>query len=65
MMWYSDNRNESNEKVGKHDRTRKMFAGKIYDPFTEGMPDHGEDVYIQGPICFDFGTSEKTELWAE
>ena len=66
----------------------KMFAGKIYDPFTEGMPEQranahrlcalynatteideekrnkildellpnrGEGVYLQGPICFDFG----------
>lgn len=68
----------------------KMFAGKIYDPFSEGMPeertrahflckkyndtfetesekrnailkelipDIGEDVYLQGPIFFDFGTN--------
>lgn len=68
----------------------KMLAGKIYDPFTEGMPgertnahrlcklyndtfetetekrteilnellpDRGEDVYLQGPIYFDFGTN--------
>jgi maltose O-acetyltransferase len=67
----------------------KMFAGKLYDPFCEGMPeersrahelcrqynatsekdeearkrildelmpDRGEDVYLQGPIQFDFGT---------
>ncbi len=66
----------------------KMFAGKIYDPFTEGMveertrahvlckmyndttevdeekrkeildelmPNRGENVYLQGPIYFDFG----------
>ncbi len=66
----------------------KMFSGKIYDPFTEGMPeertrahflcneynklceteqekrdeilselmpDRGENVYLQGPIYFDFG----------
>ena len=66
----------------------KMFAGKIYDPFCEGMPEdrtrahalcnrfnkltennakkrekilnelipnHGEGVYLQGPIYFDFG----------
>ena len=26
----------------------KMFAGKLYDPFCEG-------VYLQGPIQFDFG----------
>ena len=68
----------------------KMFAGKIYDPFTEGMPEErtrahllckmyndtteidaekrkeildellpnrGENVYLQGPIYFDFGTN--------
>lgn len=68
----------------------KMLAGKIYDPFTEGMPgertnahrlcklyndttetdtekrkeildellpDRGENVYLQGPIYFDFGTN--------
>ena len=68
----------------------KMLAGKIYDPFSEGMaeerakahrlcqeynrtfdtetekraeildellPDHGEDIYLQGPINFDFGTN--------
>ncbi len=68
----------------------KMFAGYLYDPFTEGMPeertrahrlcklyndtfdtetekrreilDHlipnrGENVYLQGPIYFDFGTN--------
>ncbi len=67
----------------------KMFAGKIYDPFCEGMPeertrahilckayndtteadeekrrkildelmpDRGENVYLQGPVYFDFGT---------
>lgn len=67
----------------------KMLAGKIYDPFTEGMPEErtnahrlcklyndtietdaekrkeildellpnrGENVYLQGPIYFDFGT---------
>lgn len=67
----------------------KMFAGKVYDPFTEGMPEertrahalckayndttdsdvekreeilqalmpnHGKDVYLQGPIHFDFGS---------
>lgn len=67
----------------------KMFAGYVYDPFSEGMPeerarahalcrlynatteedeekrreildelmpDRGEDVYLQGPIWFDFGT---------
>lgn len=72
--------------------TEKMFAGKIYDPFCEGMPeargkahelcrqynqtaedntearenilkelmpDHGEGVYLQGPIQFDFGTHIK------
>ena len=66
----------------------KMFAGKIYDPFSEGMveertrahqlckayndttetdeelrkqildellPNRGENVYLQGPIYFDFG----------
>ncbi len=66
----------------------KMLAGKIYDPFSEGMPeertrahllcreynetpetdaekrnailrelmpDIGENVYLQGPIFFDFG----------
>ena len=68
----------------------KMYAGKIYNPFREGMtemrrkshelcqkynatpesdtetreailnelmPDHGEGVYLQGPIQFDFGTN--------
>lgn len=68
----------------------KMLAGKIYDPFTEGMleertnahrlcklyndttetdaqrrkeilnellPNRGENVYLQGPIYFDFGTN--------
>lgn len=68
----------------------KMFAGKIYDPFSEGMPEErtkahrlcklyndtfdtetekrneildelmpnrGKDVYLQGPIYFDFGTN--------
>lgn len=68
----------------------KMLAGKIYDPFSEGMagerakahrlcklyndtfetdvekrkellaqliPDCGENVYLQGPIYFDFGTN--------
>lgn len=68
----------------------KMFAGKIYDPFTEGMPEErtnahrlcklyndtietdvekrkaildelipnrGENVYLQGPIYFDFGSN--------
>ena len=68
----------------------KMFAGKLYDPFTEGMPEErtkahqlckayndtvetdverrkeildallpnrGENVYLQGPIYFDFGTN--------
>lgn len=68
----------------------KMYAGKIYDPFSEGMPeertrahrlcklyndtfdtetekrtqildelmpDRGENVYLQGPIYFDFGTN--------
>lgn len=68
----------------------KMLAGKIYDPFTEGMPeeranahrlcklyndtietdaekrkqildelipDRGENVYLQGPVYFDFGTN--------
>ena len=68
----------------------KMSAGKIYDPFTEGMPEErtnahrlcklyndtteidaekrkeilkkllphcGENVYLQGPIYFDFGTN--------
>lgn len=72
--------------------TEKMLAGKIYDPFCEGMPearcrahdlcrqynrtseddtearenilrelmpDHGEGVYLQGPIQFDFGTHIK------
>lgn len=67
----------------------KMFAGKIYDPFSDGMPgerarahilckayndtteadgeerqkildelmpNRGENVYLQGPIYFDFGT---------
>ncbi|MGI5958371.1 MAG: sugar O-acetyltransferase [Massiliimalia sp.] len=67
----------------------KMFAGKIYDPFCEGMPEErtrahilckeynetteadegqrqkildelmpnrGKNVYLQGPIYFDFGT---------
>jgi maltose O-acetyltransferase len=66
----------------------KMFAGKVYDPFCEGMPEErtnahrlcklyndtfdtetekraeilkellpncGENVYLQGPIYFDFG----------
>lgn len=68
----------------------KMSAGKLYDPFTEGMPEErtnahrlcrlynetietdaekrkeildellpnrGENVYLQGPIYFDFGTN--------
>lgn len=68
----------------------KMLAGKIYDPFTEGMteertkahrlcklyndtveteeekrreildellPNRGENVYLQGPVYFDFGTN--------
>lgn len=68
----------------------KMLAGKLYDPFTEGMPEErtnahrlcklyndtietdvqkrkeildellpnrGENVYLQGPIYFDFGTN--------
>lgn len=68
----------------------KMLAGKIYDPFTEGMPEErakahllckqyndtselqterrnallheliselGENIYIQGPIFFDFGSN--------
>ena len=68
----------------------KMHAGKIYDPFCEGMPEErtrahrlcklyndtfdteaekrgeildqlipnrGADVYLQGPIYFDFGTN--------
>lgn len=68
----------------------KMLAGKIYDPFCEGLPeerrkahllcqkyntlpetdtegrnalidellpDHGKNLYIQGPIQFDFGTN--------
>ncbi|MDD3154856.1 MAG: sugar O-acetyltransferase [Victivallaceae bacterium] len=68
----------------------KMLAGKIYDPFTEGLPEEranahrlsklyndtfetetekraqilaellphcGENVYLQGPIYFDFGTN--------
>lgn len=68
----------------------KMFAGKIYDPFSEGMPEErteahrlcklyndtldtetearnaildklmpnrGRDVYLQGPIYFDFGSN--------
>lgn len=68
----------------------KMLAGKIYDPFTEGMPEErtnahrlcklyndtteideekrkeildellpnrGENVYLQGPIYFDFGSN--------
>ena len=68
----------------------KMYAGKIYDPFTEGMPEEratahklcrlynqtdeskpkkrekllkklmpnrGKDVYLQGPIYFDFGNN--------
>ena len=68
----------------------KMFAGLIFDPFSEGMPEErtkahrlcklyndtfdtetekrkeildellpkrGENVYIQGPIYFDFGTN--------
>ena len=67
----------------------KMFAGKLYDPFCEGMPEErtrahvlckaynqttevdgeerqrildelmpnrGKNVYLQGPIYFDFGT---------
>jgi maltose O-acetyltransferase len=67
----------------------KMFAGKLYDPFCEGMPDErirahilckayndtteadgekreeilselmphrGSDVYLQGPVYFDFGS---------
>lgn len=67
----------------------KMFAGKIYDPFCEGMPEErtrahilckayndtteadeekrreimdelmpnrGKNVYLQGPVYFDFGT---------
>lgn len=67
----------------------KMFSGKVYDPFCEGMPEErtrahilckaynatidtdeekresilkelipnrGENVYLQGPIYFDFGT---------
>lgn len=70
----------------------KMFAGKIYNPFCEGMPEArrkahelcqkynqipesdgetregilrelvpncGKDVYLQGPIQFDFGTHIK------
>lgn len=70
----------------------KMFSCRIYDPFSEGMPeerrrahllcqkynalpeseteareeilcelmpDHGEGVYLQGPIRFDFGTHIK------
>ncbi|MBR0234995.1 MAG: sugar O-acetyltransferase [Clostridia bacterium] len=70
----------------------KMFLSKIYDPFSDGMPeerrrahllcqrynalgedeteareailrelmpDHGEGVYLQGPIQFDFGTHIK------
>ena len=70
----------------------KMFSCRIYDPFSEGMPeerrrahllcqkynalpesetearesilrelmpDHGEGVYLQGPIQFDFGTHIK------
>lgn len=69
---------------------KKCMAGKIYDPFTEGMPEErtnahrlcklyndttetdaqrrkeilnellpnrGENVYLQGPIYFDFGTN--------
>ena len=69
--------------------TEKMFAGYLYDPFCEGMPEErtrahvlckaynnttevdeeerqrilnelmpnrGENVYLQGPIYFDFGT---------
>ncbi len=72
--------------------TEKMFAGKIYNPFCEGMtearrkahelcqkynalpesdekareavlkelmPEHGEGVYLQGPIQFDFGSHIK------
>lgn len=68
----------------------KMFAGKLYDPFCENMPEErinahrlcklyndtteieeekrkaileellpnrGKDVYLQGPIYFDFGTN--------
>ena len=68
----------------------KMLAGKIYDPFSEGMPEErtkahwlckqynetfetetekraqildellpnrGENVYLQGPIYFDFGVN--------
>lgn len=68
----------------------KMLAGKLYDPFTEGMPEEranahrlcrlyndttetdmekrkeildellpnrGENVYLQGPVYFDFGTN--------
>ena len=68
----------------------KMYAGKVYDPFSEGMPEErtkahrlcklyndtfdtetekreeilkellphrGADVYLQGPIYFDFGTN--------
>lgn len=68
----------------------KMLAGKLYDPFTEGMPEdrtnahrlcklyndtfetdvdkrkkildellpnRGENVYLQGPIYFDFGSN--------
>lgn len=68
----------------------KMLAGKMYDPFTEGMPEQrtnahrlcklyndtteideklrkeildellpnrADDVYLQGPIYFDFGTN--------
>lgn len=67
----------------------KMFSGKLYDPFCEGMPEErirahvlckayndttdldeekrteilnellphrGKNVYIQGPVYFDFGT---------
>ncbi|HBL40076.1 MAG TPA: acetyltransferase [Ruminococcaceae bacterium] len=69
--------------------TEKMYAGKIYNPFCENMPEerrkahelcqrynatpetdgqareailcelmpnHGQGVYLQGPIQFDFGT---------
>ena len=68
----------------------KMLGGKIYDPFTEGLPEErakahrlsqlyngtfetetqkreeilaellphrGENVYLQGPVYFDFGTN--------
>lgn len=70
----------------------KMLAGKIYDPFTESLPEErskahrlcklyndtfetetekrekilgellpfrGENVYLQGPIYFDFGTNTR------